>query len=165
MAFPFFSNTCLRQQSSATSVFPLAVGLAKTRFLHSNAPARMASSCGGYNSVIPLWMMSSLSSSGIASSAIFTWVRHYRVFLLFVYGLCGFKVFICCRKLFWHCLWVVFGCLVDAFVYGNYWKSKLIPFYTLSVLILYACSLLRFFFYPPSFCAGLVLGPFFDLEF
>ena len=53
-------------------VFPLAVGLAKTRFLHSRTPACMASSCGGYNSAMPLRSVASLSCSGMGSSVTFT---------------------------------------------------------------------------------------------
>ena len=72
MTLPFFSKMCLSPQSSAMRVFPDAVGLAKTRFLHSNTPAFMACSCGGYNSVIPERSVTSLSASGIGSSVIFT---------------------------------------------------------------------------------------------
>ena len=44
---PFFSSMCLRAQSSAIRVLPLAVGEARMRFLPWRAPAFMASSCGG----------------------------------------------------------------------------------------------------------------------
>ena len=60
--------------SSAISVFPLAVGDARTRFLPSSAPFLMASSCGGYSSVMPVFMMTCFASLGIGRSVIFMWL-------------------------------------------------------------------------------------------
>jgi hypothetical protein len=52
-------------------VLPEAVGLARTRFFPSRTPARNASSCGGYSSVIPDLIITCFMDSGIGSFSIF----------------------------------------------------------------------------------------------
>jgi len=49
---------------SATSVLPLAVGLAITRFFPSRSPLFIASSCGGVNNFMPLALTDSIISFG-----------------------------------------------------------------------------------------------------
>ncbi|MHA2394548.1 MAG: hypothetical protein ACXAEX_21670 [Promethearchaeota archaeon] len=69
-------------QSSAIRVFPLAVGLARTRFLPSSTPVFIASSCGGYSSFIPWARSKRFIFVGMSRSAIFTGFRS-------LIGVCG----------------------------------------------------------------------------
>ena len=73
---PFFrlAITCSKMPISPTNVFPDAVGVARTKFFPSKTPDFIASSCGGYKSVIPVLNRIFFTDSGIGKSIIFKYI-------------------------------------------------------------------------------------------